>query len=531
MFFQIGDELPSNPKIQALARRTMSGDLEGLAALGLWALSGATCQASLTDGVVSSETMIANVLNAKVSRQLAGVLVSAGLWHGHGHTCERCPDPPQGSFVFHDWFDLGYDTGADVRATRGKRRELKDRKIAEAVWLRDRIGKPVKGGDVQAACRYCGTLVWRKNRGTWQFDHVHPKLYVGARNIVIVCAACNKQKSQRLPSEAGMLLHKPGWTPGHADWNPQEETKKIEDSLVAEAIGSEFVSPAGTTVPGLAAEAIAPELVSPAVVDREDPHRGLVAEAIGSEFVSPAGTTVPGLAAEAIAPELVSPATEGDPSQEDRPVAGAIGSEFVSPAGTTVPGLVAEAIAPEFVSPAVLVVSDADPDPSAWVSDAPAAPERAAAARIAAAAARIPAAAAATQVSTCARAWQGRAGQGRVKEEEEAGSGRGGGGAGPGAPASPRRRKRGRKRGPDCPEPPRLPDMDPEQDPEPGGVAGVRVGVGVAPEPVLGGEFGSPWFRWRGRPPEVDEAVCERHGEHVPCRSCVREEWVGGFNL
>ena len=34
MFFQLGDELRGNPKIQRLARRAMTGDLSGLAALG-----------------------------------------------------------------------------------------------------------------------------------------------------------------------------------------------------------------------------------------------------------------------------------------------------------------------------------------------------------------------------------------------------------------------------------------------------------------------------------------------------------------
>lgn len=464
MFFQLGDELSSNPKIQALARRTMSGDLRGLAALGMWALAGTTCQAGLTDGVVSMQTLIANVLNAQVATELADLLVEVGLWHGHDHQCERCANPPEGSFIFHDWFDMRYELGEDVRITRGKRRELKDKKITGAVWLRDRLGKPVRGGDVQAACRYCGVLVWRKkDRGAWNYDHVHPKKYVGARNIVIACRECNQTKAQRLPSEAGMVLHRPGWRPGEADWDPHGETKKIESSLVAEPVESDVASPAGTTVPGLVAEAL----------------------------------------------------TVG--------------------AG----------------SPALLVDSPALPDPAAAATSTAAQPNSlppaAAHIRAAAAQTRLPVSAAAAEklLSTRTRAWQGRAGQGREQEREEEGRGQGWAGAGLGEPESrspvPRRRGKRGRRGlvPEVgesvlEEPPLEPERgedvglpDPDWVPEPDW-GEESWDAGDAPVPVVGGEFGSPWFGWRGRPPEEDDAVCPEHGEHEPCRVCLREVWVNG---
>ena len=159
MFFQLGDELRGNPKIQRLARRAMTGDLSGLAALGMWALAGTACQQALTDGVIAVETLVSDTLNLEVATQLAGMLVEEGLWHAPGHSCERCVQPPQGSFIFHDWFDLRYDRGEDVRVTRGKRAELKNRKITDAVWLRDRVGGVERGGNMVAPCRYCGTKV------------------------------------------------------------------------------------------------------------------------------------------------------------------------------------------------------------------------------------------------------------------------------------------------------------------------------------------------------------------------------------
>ncbi len=65
-----------------------------------------------------------------------------------------------------------------------------------------------------APCRYCGTKVQRKDRSTWQYDHVEPTKYIGAANIVIACTDCNKQKQQRTPAEAGMVLHRLGGCPG-----------------------------------------------------------------------------------------------------------------------------------------------------------------------------------------------------------------------------------------------------------------------------------------------------------------------------
>ena len=54
--------------------------------------------------------------------------------------------------------------------------------------------------------------------------------------------------------------------------------------------------------------------------------------------------------------------------------------------------------------------------------------------------------------------------------------------------------------------------------PSPAGLAG------DAPSPQVGGQWGSPWYQWRGRPPVDDDAVCPIHGADVPCRFCLEEE-------
>lgn len=416
-FFQVVDELTGNPKIQALTRRAITGDLEGPAALSLWTVAGSMCQQSLTDGVVSPEMIISQYLNPDLGLRLAQVLVDVGLWHAHGHACPRCKQPPEGSWIFHDWFDLRYESGEKVKVTRGKRAELKDRKTTNAVWVRDRISDPLPGGDMVGRCRYCGTEIHRKMRSTWQYDHVDPMLYVGATNIVLCCSGCNLQKAQRTPQEAGMVLHRPRWAPGEPDWVwPPVESDGVDAG-----------APAGEVEQGVASHADASAGAPPA------PHRG-----VASPAVAPA-----------------APSRQPDPCRSGN---------------------------------------------------------------------AAPAAAATEQLSTRTRAGQGRAGQGQGKERVEAGSWQGSGTAGPGEPPAPRRKRRHRSRKPKHqPAPTSQPSHGQGPQPKPASPPG-RGQAGSAPEPREGGRFGSPWYGYHGRPPEVDEAICPQHGAHVPCRFCVEEE-------
>ncbi|MGY4543274.1 5-methylcytosine-specific restriction endonuclease McrA [Arthrobacter sp. UYNi723] len=208
MFFQIDDQFHVNQKAKTLARKALMGDIRGLAALGLWTMAGSMCQAVGTDGVSTVEDLVSITLNHAVAVELADHLVSAGLWHAHGHECDRCPAVEAGNYLYHDWFALGYDTAAQVKITRGKRKELKDPNVIAAVWARDCTDDPAN--PAVGLCRYCQKEVRRQDRRSEirpEMDHVDPRLYCGPRNIVLACLACNRKKGARTPEQAGMTLH------------------------------------------------------------------------------------------------------------------------------------------------------------------------------------------------------------------------------------------------------------------------------------------------------------------------------------
>lgn len=208
MFFQIDDQFHVNQKAKTLARKALMNDVRGLAALGLWTMAGSMCQAALNDGVSTVEDLVSITLNHGVAVELADLLVSAELWHTTGHTCERCPAVKPGTYLYHDWFAMGYDTAAQVKTTRGKRKELKDPAIIAAVWARDCIDDPAN--PAVGLCRYCQREIKRADRKSefrGEMDHVVPNLYCGTRNIVLACLACNRKKGARTPEQAGMTLH------------------------------------------------------------------------------------------------------------------------------------------------------------------------------------------------------------------------------------------------------------------------------------------------------------------------------------
>lgn len=210
-WFQTDDQFTNNKKPRELAERALEGNLDGLAALGLWNLSGSQCQASGTDGVIKRTDAIRLVLNAEIVDHLASLLVGVRLWHGPGHDCPRCPAVAAGTWLFHDWFDIKYDRAADKAIADRKKAELKDAALLKQVWARDctdpafpTIGK----------CRYCGIVVKRKDTrsttGARPFiDHVDPTVADGVRNLVLACSTCNQRKGNRTPMEAGLVLLPP----------------------------------------------------------------------------------------------------------------------------------------------------------------------------------------------------------------------------------------------------------------------------------------------------------------------------------
>lgn len=270
-----------------------------------------------------------------------------------------------------------------------------------------------------------------------------------------------------------MVLHRPGWMPGQADWsappksaerNTVEDTPRRGGAVMVEA--GRDANPVEGTPSGQVESSLPWNPSSPAAgtdVDLPDAHALDRGQAAGEGGEDPV---------EANASGQVEPAPSLRRANPLRPA--------------TAPAAAAAAAA---------------------TATNPAAAAAAAQENLAATAAK--------RVSTRARACQGREGQGRELDRE--GSGWETGGAGQGEPASPRRRRPRRKR--QVRNPGASPEgSQPMPNPSSAGLAG------DAPSPQVGGQWGSPWYQWRGRPPVDDEAVCPIHGADVPCRFCLEEK-------
>lgn len=237
-FFQVDDDYQSNHKVLAL----IEGETWGRAgaAVGLWTLAGSLCRKAGTDGVVTVGKAARLTGDRPGATRSAALLVKYELWHASGHTCEACPQPPDGAWIFHQWFQFRYGTGAAERVQAEKRRELRPGAIVESVWARDTDSNGV------ARCRYCATVVDRPSKGkggdrrskniAW-LDHVDPFKAIGASNIVVSCQSCNQTKAQRTPEQADMILLPP----------------PINDGINPGSIGrpTEEVLPRGTRVGGV----------------------------------------------------------------------------------------------------------------------------------------------------------------------------------------------------------------------------------------------------------------------------------------
>ncbi|MCX4615736.1 hypothetical protein [Streptomyces mirabilis] len=115
-WFVVDDNADSHPKFVAA----------GNAAIGLWARTGAYAARHLTDGMVPGD--IAKMYGSKP--QIAKLL-TAGLWHEHGHSCThpKCLQPAAGDFAIHDY--LVYNPRrADVLAKRERAAEKKRKQRA-----------------------------------------------------------------------------------------------------------------------------------------------------------------------------------------------------------------------------------------------------------------------------------------------------------------------------------------------------------------------------------------------------------------
>lgn len=207
VYFMVDDQMHMNRKAVELAEKALDNDLLGMAALGLWTMAGSSAQARMSDGKISVNGLVKILLNLEAVDLLASMLVEVGLWHAHGHACERCPAIPPKSYIFHDWKSMGYEPGASLRLKRDKLKELKDPALRAAVWARDCSDYPMV---TRGKCRYCQKNIFKatqKGDDVGHMDHVDPTKAVGASNIVLACAKCNREKGQKNPAQAGMTLH------------------------------------------------------------------------------------------------------------------------------------------------------------------------------------------------------------------------------------------------------------------------------------------------------------------------------------
>lgn len=203
-FFQVCDQMHVNAKFTAMVEN------EPLTvwtpAVALWTMGGSMSQAKLSDGVLTTGDLTRLLLNRSAAVKAASTLVKHGLWHGHGHGCDDCPPVPDGSYVFHQWGQMGYASGGAVKVARARRKETQNPEIIEAVWARD------TDATGQAHCRYCNVKVSRHDRKSERrptLDHVIPGVARGVTNLVVSCLKCNREKGQRTPEQAGMKLLPP----------------------------------------------------------------------------------------------------------------------------------------------------------------------------------------------------------------------------------------------------------------------------------------------------------------------------------
>lgn len=110
-WFKVDDTAHTHPKILKA----------GNAAVGLWLRCGAFSAQHLTDGIVPGSVAAMSGTTPQINK-----LVRVGLWHPHGHTCPRCPQPAEGDYLMHDY--LAYNpTRAEVLDARERAAEKKRR--------------------------------------------------------------------------------------------------------------------------------------------------------------------------------------------------------------------------------------------------------------------------------------------------------------------------------------------------------------------------------------------------------------------
>ncbi|RPK74488.1 hypothetical protein [Streptomyces sp. ADI95-17] len=132
-FFVVDDGADSHPKMIRAKN----------AAVGLWTRVGSYVARQLTDGHVPGE-----VAKMYGSAPQITKLLTVGLWHEHGHTCPRCPQPRPGDYFMHDYRESGNPSRAEVLARRKRAADKKAKqRAAQAGFGADSAENPSLFGE------------------------------------------------------------------------------------------------------------------------------------------------------------------------------------------------------------------------------------------------------------------------------------------------------------------------------------------------------------------------------------------------
>lgn len=208
MFLMIDDQFTEHEKYH------LAGDV----GVALWYRLAGKCAAANKEGHVPGHMVRAWAPPGWSSSRLSSAvraLVRSGLLHDHETMCGRCLERhgelAQGDYRLHDWLDWQLQARAKddpiVKMRERRRKQLHRRAdLKNAIRMRDRD-----------LCRYCGVAVIfgtgdHKSMLAGQFDHVDPFDPENAlAKILTSCKACNVQKGERTPAEAGMTVHPAGF--------------------------------------------------------------------------------------------------------------------------------------------------------------------------------------------------------------------------------------------------------------------------------------------------------------------------------
>lgn len=177
-FVRVAVTLPSDPKLL---------DTCDVARCGWLYVCGLTySREHKTDGVLLPAAV---VREASVPKRLAAELVRVGMWHEPGHTCPRCPQPPDRHVVVHDY--------AEHNQTRDEIEQLREagRTAAEARWAK-------RKGTAPAAAPKTANRTTNRNANRIYESHTEVEVEVEQTPFLTSVGRLASRNAGSLPAEA-----------------------------------------------------------------------------------------------------------------------------------------------------------------------------------------------------------------------------------------------------------------------------------------------------------------------------------------